>query len=65
MTVQEKILQLLDGTDRQGIDEVMDWLRGSGFFTAPASTNFQSIDQGNCFITIQKGAVATAPFHVF
>ena len=45
MTTKDKILEILDNTDRQGIDEVMDWLKGSGFFMAPASTNSTSIPQ--------------------
>lgn len=46
MTREEKILELLDATDRQGIDAVMDWLKGSGFFAAPASTNFHGNYEG-------------------
>ncbi len=46
MTTKDKILEILDKTDRQGIDEVMDWLKGSGFFMAPASTNFHGNYEG-------------------
>ena len=46
MTTKEKILELLDATDRQGIDEVMDWMKGSQFFSAPASTNFHGNYEG-------------------
>ena len=46
MTTKDKILELLDATDRQGIDEVMEWLQGSGFFMAPASTNFHGNYEG-------------------
>ncbi len=46
MTTKDKILELLDATDREGIDEVMDWLKGSGFFNAPASTNFHGNYEG-------------------
>lgn len=46
MTIKEKILGLLDATDRQGIDEVMEWLKGSGFFEAPASTKFHGNYEG-------------------
>lgn len=56
MTTKEKILELLDKTDRQGIDEVMDWLKSSGFFTAPASTNFH----GN-----YEGGLAEHSFNVY
>ena len=31
MSLREKIIELLDKTDRQGIDEVMDWLKTNGF----------------------------------
>ena len=46
MTTKDKILELLDATDREGIDEVMDWLKGSNFFSAPASTNFHGNYEG-------------------
>lgn len=46
MSTKEKILDLLDKTDRQGIDEVMDWLKSSGFFEAPASTHFHGNYEG-------------------
>lgn len=43
---KEQILELLDKTDRAGIDEVMDWLKSSDFFMAPASTNFHGNYEG-------------------
>lgn len=46
MSYKDQILDLLDKTDRQGIDEVMDWLKGSGFFEAPASTQFHGNYEG-------------------
>jgi len=46
MTTKDKILELLDATDREGIDEVMDWLKRSKFFIAPASTNFHGNYEG-------------------
>ncbi len=56
MSLKEKILDLLDKTDRQGIDEVMQWLCTSGFFEAPASTNFH----GN-----YEGGLAEHSFNVY
>lgn len=46
MTTKEKILDILNNTDREGIDEVMEWLKGSGFFEAPASTVFHGNYEG-------------------
>lgn len=56
MPLKEQILDILDKTDRQGIDEVMDWLKGSGFFEAPASTVFH----GN-----YEGGLAEHSFNVY
>ncbi len=46
MTIKEQILDILDKTDRAGIDEVMEWLKSGGFFLAPASTNFHGNYEG-------------------
>lgn len=46
MSTKEEILKLLDATDREGIDEVMDWMNQSDFFVAPASTNFHGNYEG-------------------
>lgn len=46
MSLKEKILDLLDKTDRQGIDEVMAWLSDNGFFEAPASVNHHGNYEG-------------------
>lgn len=46
MSLKEKFLELLDKTDRQGIDEVMDWLKTNGFFEAPASVNHHGNYEG-------------------
>lgn len=46
MSKKNKILELLDATDRQGIDEVMDWMQKSDFFFAPASTAFHGNYEG-------------------
>lgn len=56
MSLKETILDLLDKTDRQGIDEVMSWLTTSGFFEVPASTNFH----GN-----YEGGLAEHSFNVY
>ena len=46
MSLKEKIIELLDKTDRQGIDEVMDWLNRNGFYEAPASINHHGNYEG-------------------
>lgn len=46
MSLREKIIELLDKTDRQGIDEVMDWLSRNGFYEAPASVNHHGNYEG-------------------
>lgn len=46
MSTKDKILELLDATDRQGIDDVMDWMQKSNFFLAPASTVFHGNYEG-------------------
>lgn len=40
MSTQETIIKLLLATDRQGIDELVEYLIAEGFFTAPASSRF-------------------------
>ena len=37
---KERFIELLRSTERQGIEEVINYLENAGFFTAPASTNF-------------------------
>ena len=39
-TMKQKFIQLLRSTSRPGIDNVINWLEQSDFFTAPASTVF-------------------------
>ncbi|MBQ7280233.1 MAG: HD domain-containing protein [Bacteroidales bacterium] len=46
MDYKKEILERLDAIDRQGIDEVMDWLQSSDFFFAPASTAFHGNYEG-------------------
>lgn len=43
---QEQILELLSQTKRKGIDKVSEWLNGSNFFYAPASTSFHGNYRG-------------------
>lgn len=40
--VKEKILGILSRVDRPGMNELIDWLKGTDFFTAPASTKFHN-----------------------
>lgn len=45
--MQNEYISLLRSTGRKGVDNVVDYLGKSGFFTAPASTNFHlSCDGG-------------------
>lgn len=46
MTKQEKIIQTLEGTKRQGIKGLIEWMRREGFFTSPASTRFHLCHRG-------------------
>ena len=46
MIVKENILELLRTINRRGMDKVMDWLKDSDFFVAPASTNFHGTCEG-------------------
>jgi hypothetical protein len=38
MDIQQEIIKLLEGIDREGIDKVIKFLRESDYFTSPAST---------------------------
>ena len=38
--MKQQFLQLLRSTNRQGIENVINWLEESDFFTAPASTKY-------------------------
>ncbi len=38
-TVRDEIVALLKSTGRDGIDDVIEWLDGAGFFVAPASAS--------------------------
>lgn len=46
VNIKEAILAALSGIDRVGIDALITWLKGSDFFTAPASTNFHGNYEG-------------------
>ena len=38
--MEEKFIQLLESTKREGIEDLIDFLKKSDFFKAPASTRF-------------------------
>jgi len=40
MTNKERFASLCNDIDREGVDELMDWLEKSDFYSAPASTRF-------------------------
>jgi hypothetical protein len=43
---KEVIIQLLTETDREGIDDLIEYLKVTDFFTAPASTRFHGCFEG-------------------
>ena len=45
--MEEKFIELLKSTKREGIDELIDFMKKTDFFTAPASTRFHgSFEKG-------------------
>jgi hypothetical protein len=44
--IQEKIIYLLQSTNRPGIDKVIEYLNNSDFFKAPASTKYHNSFEG-------------------
>ena len=45
--MKEEFIKLLEETNREGMDKLIDFLKHSDFFTAPASTRFHgSFEQG-------------------
>jgi hypothetical protein len=44
--VNKKIISALTSTKRKGIENLVDWLSGSNFFTSPASTRFHGNFEG-------------------
>ena len=45
--MEEKYIELLKSTKREGIDELIDFMKKTDFFTAPASTRFHgSFEKG-------------------
>ena len=46
LTNQERFIELLRKTRREGIENLIKWLIGTDFFTAPASTRFHSNYEG-------------------
>lgn len=61
MEVKEEILSLLSSVDREGMDSLVEWLKGSSFFKMPASTRFHGNYEGglaehslNVFHSLEK-----------
>lgn len=46
MNTKETIIELLKGTKRSGIEDLIKWLETTDFFTAPASTKFHGNFEG-------------------
>lgn len=44
--IKEKILTLLRSTERDGIEDLIEYMEKSGFFEAPASTKFHGATEG-------------------
>lgn len=44
--IKDKILELLNSIDREGKENLIEWLVTSDFFTAPASTKYHSTSAG-------------------
>lgn len=42
----EKFESMLSRYDREGMDRLLDYIRKSDFYTAPASTRFHSCHEG-------------------
>ena len=45
-TVKDQITGLLKSTQRENIDNLIDWLNNNNFFKAPASVNFHNAIEG-------------------
>lgn len=46
---KKRFLEILREVDREGMDKLIDWLKTTDFFTAPASTRFhESYEGGLC-----------------
>lgn len=46
MSVKEEIIRELQDTEREGIEDLIDAMEKSGFFTAPASTQYHGAHEG-------------------
>lgn len=46
MENKQRFISLLRSTARQGIDDLLEWLEQSDFYTAPASSRFHGAHQG-------------------
>lgn len=63
ITPQEFIENLLRGTNRDGIEELLEFMKEQGFYTAPASTKFHGAYEGALAehsINVYNNAVAIA-----
>lgn len=63
ITPQELIENLLRGTNRDGIEELLEFMREQGFYTAPASTKYHGAYDGALAehsINVYNNAVAIA-----
>jgi len=46
LNTKDKIIQILQSTNRKGMDTLIEWLEKSDFFTAPASTKYHGCFEG-------------------
>ena len=46
MSTKDTIITLLEGTKREGIEKMVNWLIENGFFTSPASTKYHGCYSG-------------------
>ena len=44
--MKEEIEKLLKATKREGIEDLCTWMEASGFYTAPASSLYHSVEEG-------------------
>lgn len=46
MVLKKTIIELLRSTEREGIENLITWMEGNGFFTAPCSTSHHLCKEG-------------------
>ncbi len=56
--VRKEVIKLLDSTDRQGVDDLIEHMAGSDYFTAPASSR---VDFHGCY----EGGLAAHSLNVY